>query len=239
MKRTTKNSKIIYILCPASVFSGVIVMGMLLLTLTLASAMYSGENETFDMGFEIINCSIINNSFDLDGLNWIIDNTSIPILTNKTYKPNTFTTNVTISTVINYKPDNFSISCWVWKYGEEVKKNTRRRSSNSRISGICQTDWVCSPWTTCDGKDKTRTCEKIQQSCEAKEEKPIEKEYCGSLPPIKITDDDITIGTDDKDLDKGISTYQKILGILSIIIVGILVYGWFKIKVLNSAGEYQ
>ena len=84
----------------------VIVLGVFLIS--LSTAMYSGETETFDMGFEIINCSIINNTYDLEGLNLTWNDT-----------------NVTMETVSNYQPDNFSISCWVKKYGGQADVSVR------------------------------------------------------------------------------------------------------------------
>ena len=71
--------------------------------ISLASAMYAGESKTFDLQYEIANCSIIGNTHNLEGLNLTWEDT-----------------NFTISTVVNYKPDNFMISCWVIKYKEEV-----------------------------------------------------------------------------------------------------------------------
>ena len=88
----------------------------MVLMMSLASAMYAGESETFDLEYEIVNCSIIDNTYNLEGLNLTWENT-----------------NVTISTAINYKPDTFTISCWVIEYKEEVKVRSysRGRSSSS------------------------------------------------------------------------------------------------------------
>ncbi len=111
------------------------------LTLAVASAMYAGESKTFDFDFEIVNCSIINNSSNLNGLNlsW-------------------YNTNVTISTVVNYKPDNLTISCWVIK-GEEVVEE-HRRSGGSSCSYNKNFDWNCSEWDECLNENQTRTCKK-------------------------------------------------------------------------------
>jgi len=70
-------------------------------------AMYSGETETFDFGFEIVNCSIVNNTYNLDGLNLTWNNTE-----------------AIVSTDINFFPDNFTISCWVLKQGEVVESSS-------------------------------------------------------------------------------------------------------------------
>jgi heme/copper-type cytochrome/quinol oxidase subunit 4 len=69
---------------------------MSIMFLTLSSAMYAGETYNHNFNYPIINCSIIDNTYDLEGLNlsW---NGSI----------------ATISTVINYKPDSFSLLCWI------------------------------------------------------------------------------------------------------------------------------
>ena len=82
---------------------------LLLIIIGLASAIFSGETYTNDFGYEIINCSIINNTYDLEGLN-LTWGGSI----------------VTINISINYQPDNFTLSCWINQSYEivEVKKSS-------------------------------------------------------------------------------------------------------------------
>jgi len=67
-----------------------------------AETIYAGENLTIKSEFEIVDCEIINNLYNLDGLN----------LSWSDYE-------IFISTETNYKPDNFSVYCNVIKYKEE------------------------------------------------------------------------------------------------------------------------
>ena len=85
--------------------------------ISLASAMYAGESKTFDLEHEIVNCSIIGNTYNLEGLDLTWEDT-----------------NFTISTVVNYKPDNFMISCWVIKYKEEIVVSVSSSSGSSGSS---------------------------------------------------------------------------------------------------------
>jgi len=68
-----------------------------------AETIYAGENLTIKSEFEIVDCEIINNLYNLDGLN----------LSWSDYE-------IFISTETNYKPDNFSVYCNVIKYQEET-----------------------------------------------------------------------------------------------------------------------
>lgn len=80
---------------------------VLIIAIGLVSSTYAGETYTNDFNYEIINCSIENNSSNLIGLN-LTWNGSI----------------ATIETQINYYPDNFTLSCWV-NQSYEVKKVSR------------------------------------------------------------------------------------------------------------------
>lgn len=82
-----------------------ILLLFLLLMITLTRAMYAGETYTHDFGDKVINCSIINNTYNLEGLN-VSWNDSI----------------VNIDTDIGYKADNFTLSCIINEsvYTEEV-----------------------------------------------------------------------------------------------------------------------
>ena len=134
-----------------------IILGIVIIS--LVSAMYAGESETFDLGFEIVNCSIINNTYDLEGLNlsW-------------------HEKNVTILTVQNYKPDNFTISCWVIKYKDVIEEYTPRRGGSS-----CRYnenfDWKCSEWGACVNETQSRTCKKYN-NCRSIYGKPNETQNC-------------------------------------------------------------
>ena len=90
-----------------------IILGIVLIS--LSSAMYAGESETFDFGFEIVNCSIINNTYNLNGLTLSWNGT-----------------NATISTVVNYQPDSFVVNCWVIKYKEVIQESTSSSSSSKK-----------------------------------------------------------------------------------------------------------
>jgi transcription elongation factor Elf1 len=80
----------------------------------IVSSIYAGVPYNEDFGHEILNCSIIGNSSDLEGLEW---NWSGSV--------------ATISTVINYKPDNFTLSCWVNQSYEEIEVNSGSHSHHS------------------------------------------------------------------------------------------------------------
>jgi len=84
-----------------------VLLGLIILT-AIASATYAGETYTHDFNYEILNCSILNNSNNLDGLN-LTWSDSI----------------ATINTVINYQPDNFTLSCWVNQAYEVVEVHKR------------------------------------------------------------------------------------------------------------------
>ncbi len=96
-----------------------IIFGIFLLVNVMALSTYAGESKTFDLEYEIVNCSIMDNTYDLEGLYLTWENT-----------------NFTISTAINYKPDTFTISCWVIKYEEEVKVRSSSRGGSSSSNEI-------------------------------------------------------------------------------------------------------
>ena len=150
-----------------------IVLGIVLIS--LASAMYSGESKTFDFEFEIVNCSITENTYDLEGLTLTWNNT-----------------NVTISTVVNYKPDNFTISCWVTKYG---KVEERSHSGGRGISCRPQKDfdWNCGEWGDCINGTQTRTC-KEDNNCRNTYGRPNVTKGCIDISIPTPIDDVIIIG---------------------------------------------
>lgn len=80
-------------------------IGVILITLigiVSADTMYSGETKIIEFSDIVKDCEIINNQFDLEGLNFT-----------------EFENTVIISTQPNYKPDNFTISCLVRGFREE------------------------------------------------------------------------------------------------------------------------
>lgn len=85
-----------------TVFLGHIICVLIFIQLVSAETIYAGENITIQSDFEIVDCSIINNTYNLDGLNLTWDKDEI-----------------FISTVPNFKSDNFSVSCKVIKYKEK------------------------------------------------------------------------------------------------------------------------
>ena len=78
----------------------------IILSITLVSAIsfYSGETIEIPLEYEIVNCSVTNSTYDLEGLNlsW-------------------HDSNIVISTSLYYKSDVLTISCWVIKGSEVVK----------------------------------------------------------------------------------------------------------------------
>lgn len=93
------------------------------------SATTSGETYTHDFSSPIINCSITGNSSNLEGLelNWI----------NST---------ATIITLVNYYPDNFTLSCWINStiitqekhHHSSSKKNVVNKSDTQKINNTIQ-----------------------------------------------------------------------------------------------------
>jgi len=137
----------------------IIMFGIVLIS--LVSAMYAGNTETFDFGYEIVNCSIINNTYNLEGLNLAWNNT-----------------NATVSTVVNYKPENFIISCWVIKYGEvEEYRSSGGGSSRGTTTISCTENWSCSNWGDCTDKAQTRFCTDLN-NCKTIQNKPSIVQGC-------------------------------------------------------------
>ena len=69
-----------------------------------ATTIYSGETKIIPLEFEIVNCSISNNSYDFNGLNFSWEGK-----------------NIIISTHPLYKPDKFLVNCFVIREGEVVE----------------------------------------------------------------------------------------------------------------------
>ena len=84
----------------------------IVLALPLVFAMIAGTNYTVEFGGMVSECYILNNEFDLEGLNFTM-----------------FENKVIISTEPNYKPDNFTISCLVEGTMEEQEQHYSGGSS--------------------------------------------------------------------------------------------------------------
>jgi hypothetical protein len=82
--------------------------------LMLVGAAYAGETYSHDFGYDILNCSIEGNSSNLEGLNLTWTGTI-----------------ATINTLINYKPDNFTLSCWI---NQPYEVEEFHHHYNSRVS---------------------------------------------------------------------------------------------------------
>lgn len=86
----------------------IITIFTIILSITLVSAIsfYSGETIEIPLDYEIVNCSVTNSTYNLEGLNL-------------SWKEN----NIIISTSPYYKSDNLTISCLVIK-GKEIVEIT-------------------------------------------------------------------------------------------------------------------
>jgi len=180
-----------------------IVLGILLIG--IAGAMSAGETYEHDFGSPILNCSILGNSSNLTGLelSW---SGSV----------------ATIETVINYKPDNFNLSCWInqTEYIEEVSSG-----------GGCTTRWTCTEWTSCSpAGDQTRTCSYPTNFCKPAITKPVEIQTCNYVAPSTPSTGEIIIpGEQTQTPTGGAGITGAVIGNLTsptgvgIIIVGIIV----------------
>lgn len=76
----------------------------IILSTTIVSAIsfYAGDTIEIPIDYEIVNCSVTNSTYDLEGLNLSWEEK-----------------NIIISTSPYYKSDNLTISCWVIK-GKEI-----------------------------------------------------------------------------------------------------------------------
>lgn len=135
---------------------------LILISITSAETIYSGSTVEIPLDFEIVNCSVINSTYNLEGLNlsW-------------------FEKNIIISTVLNYQPDNLTISCWVIKY-EEVVEEHHGGGGGSYCIYNKGFDWNCSEWNECTNGEQTRTCKKYN-NCYNTYGKPEESRTCQNV----------------------------------------------------------
>jgi len=122
----------------------IMVIGICLLSLTSAATIYSGGIYYTDLTNEIQNlqtveCEIINNQSNLEGLNFTFNNTGY-----------------TIALEVNYKPDNFTVSCLLNGY----KIVEESRNSGGSCIPKKDFDWNCSEWGECINETQTRDCKK-------------------------------------------------------------------------------
>lgn len=136
-----------------------IIFGILFsLNLAFALEIYSGENITIPLDFEIVNCSVINSINNLEGLNlsW-------------------YEKNIIISTLPNYQSDTLTISCWVIMYGEVVEYVYSGGGSSCKYNK--NFNWNCSEWDSCLNNIQNRTCKKYN-NCGNTYGKPNETQSC-------------------------------------------------------------
>jgi len=144
-------------------------LGICLLSLTSATTIYSGGTYYTDLtdkiqNLQTVECEIINNHSNLEGLNFTVNNTGYIIVL-----------------AINYKPDNFTVSCLLNGY--------KMISINSGGSNACYVNWTCSEWSTCQNGQSNRTFKKIPKRCFGNPiEKPSENKSCKIDSEIIILD---------------------------------------------------
>ena len=121
---------------------------------------YSGENITIPLDFEIVNCSVTNSTYNLEGLNlsW-------------------HEKDIVISTSPYYQSDNLNISCWIIKYEEVIEQHYNLGEGPRGTSYNCEEYWQCTDWSVCANEIQTRTCQDLNK-CRAENKKPIEKQAC-------------------------------------------------------------
>ena len=133
----------------------------------VSATYYAGETIEIPIDFEIVNCSVINSTYSLEGLDLSWNNTLL-----------------IISTSQNYKSDNLTISCTVIKYKEVVEESYSVSSGGGGGYVRCKYDedydWGCSEWGECSEGNQTRTCKKYN-NCNSNYMKPAEVQNCTAL----------------------------------------------------------
>ena len=138
--------------------------------ITIVSATYySGDTIKIPTGFEIVNCSITNNTYNLTGLNL-----------------NWSGENIIVSTVPNYKSDNFTISCWVIK-GKNVVEKHYSSGGGSSCSYNPNYDWNCEPWGACINQTQTRICRE-RNNCGSIYGRPNVVNNCSDVIILDVND---------------------------------------------------
>ncbi|MBE3128542.1 MAG: hypothetical protein IMZ60_02565 [Actinobacteria bacterium] len=119
---------------------------------------FAGENVTIPLEFEIVNCSVTDSTYNLEGLNLSWSGKDI-----------------IFSTAPNYQSDNLTISCWVIKYREVVEEHYSGGGSSCTYNKAF--NWQCSAWGECINGQQIRTCKKYN-NCGNTYGKPKETQVC-------------------------------------------------------------
>ena len=166
----------------------ILTIGMLLsmIGLALAETYYAGDNFEIPTDYEIVNCSVIDSTYDLEGLNL-----------------NWSGKKIIISTSPYYYPDNLTISCWVIKYGEEVEQHYS--SGGYSCSYNPNYDWKCGSWTDCINGIQTRTCN-TYNNCGGTYGRPDVTNNCSDKIILDVND---TIIDDPIIVDDDLSWWDK------------------------------
>lgn len=153
-------------------------IGIILISLT--SAIHSGETflKTFD--YPILNCSIENNSSDLEGLEFDWMDKTVIILTQ-----------------VNYRPDNFTLICWLdesYYSSSSSRGSSHHKRTTVNLSECNETNWICNPFELCiEGETISRFCindcgrTKMEYKwCNHTEQEPINLNH--EIPEINLYD---------------------------------------------------
>ena len=129
-----------------------IILGIFLIGMT--TAIYAGDTYEHDFNYPIINCSILDNSLNLEGLN-LTWNDSI----------------AKIDTQLGYYPDNFTLSCWINESREIVSGGN---SGSKKITLVNDSvDFVVEEWNYIAPKEETKEIIKEEPFVPIKEKKGL------------------------------------------------------------------
>ena len=121
-----------------------IIMGYIFVTLLIigiVNAMYSGESKNITLSSEIVNCSVINSTYSLEGLNLSWNNKDI-----------------IVKTELGYHPDNLTISCWTIEQKEVI-------THSSSGGGYCIEKTNCTEWSECINYNQIQVCSVKNKLC--------------------------------------------------------------------------
>lgn len=173
-----------------------------ILSLSLISALYSGESTVINSGLD--NFTSYN----------ISDNTSNIILTNLD--------NISINISIPSDADSQTFTITFNGYSQGQEKITTYSSG-----GDCSTAWSCSDWSNCINNKQNRTCKKVKQFCLA----PKINLTQSCTPPIlnKENVNNITIDLNKtvNNIKEASKSYVGVIILSIIAIVLIILFIWF------------